>query len=333
MGALVKGGKLEPIPFSPPPLGASEVRVKVAYCGMCHSDVHKIDDDWKDQVAYPMVPGHEVVGTVEAAGAAVAGLAVGDVVGFGPQRGSCGACEYCASGDENDCGSFEGLYDPKYGGYATSITVNAKFAFKIPAGLPLHQVGPLLCAGITTYAPLARHARAGQRVGVVGIGGLGHMGLQYAAAMGCETWAISTSAAKEAEARSFGAKHFLVSSDAAAVAAMKSSFDFILCCASGDFNTDLYMTLLKPRRAFCLVGLPAVDSPVKFKPFSIVAGEKSIVGSMIGGTASMAEMLQFSAKHQCLPKVEVIDFKDANKGFDIIKANAARYRVVLKIGA
>ena len=265
MGALVKGGKLEPIPFSPPPLGAAEVRVKVAYCGMCHSDVHKIDDDWKDQVAYPMVPGHEVVGTVEAAGAAVTGLAVGDVVGFGPQRGSCGACEYCASGDENDCGSFEGLYDPKYGGYATSITVNAKFAFKIPAGLPLHQVGPLLCAGITTYAPLARHARAGQRVGVVGIGGLGHMGLQYAAAMGCETWAISTSAAKEAEARSFGAKHFLVSSDAAAVAAMKSSFDFILCCASGDFNTDLYMTLLKPRRAFCLVGLPAVDSPVKVR--------------------------------------------------------------------
>jgi uncharacterized zinc-type alcohol dehydrogenase-like protein len=332
MGALTKGGRLELLSFAPPPLGASEVRVKVAYCGMCHSDVHKIDDDWADHVAYPMVPGHEVVGRVEAVGADVKELAVGDVVGFGPQRGGCGACEYCSSGDDNDCLKFEGLYDPKFGGYATSITVNARFAFKIPAGLPLSAVGPLLCAGITTYAPLARHARAGQRIGVVGIGGLGHMGLQYAAAMGCETWAISTSAAKEAEARSFGAKHFLVSSDAAAVAAAKNTFDFILCCASGNFDTDLYMQLLKPRRAFCLVGLPAVDQPVKFKPFSIVAGEKSIVGSMIGGTVSMKEMLEFSAKHKCLPKIEVIDFKDANKGFEIIRANAARYRVVLKIG-
>ena len=195
------------------------------------------------------------------------------------------------------------------------------------------QVGPLLCAGITTYAPLARHAKAGQRVGVVGIGGLGHMALQYARAMGCETWAISTSAAKEAEARSFGATNFLVSTDAAACAAAKSTFDFILCCASGNFNTDAYMALLKPRAAFCLVGLPAVDTPVKFAPFSIVGGEKAILGSMIGGTAAMRDMLEFSAKHTCLPKVDVIPLADANKGFDIIKANAARYRVVLNIGA
>ena len=298
------------------------------YCGMCHSDCHKIDDDWKDHVAYPMVPGHEVVGTVAEVGVSVSGFAVGDMVGFGPQRGSCGGCDSCAAGRENCCGAFEGLYDPKFGGYATSITVNAAFAFKIPAALctpaALPRVGPLLCAGITTFAPLARHAKAGQRVGVVGIGGLGHMGLQYAAAMGCETWAISTSAAKEAEARTFGAKHFLVSKDAAAVAAAKGTFDFILCCASGDFDTDLYMSLLKARAAFCLVGLPAVDSPVKFKPFSIVGGEKAIYGSMIGGAPAMRDMLEFSAKHACLPKVEVIDFADANKGFDTIKANAAR---------
>ena len=313
------------------------------------------------------VPGHEVVGKVVEAGASVTGLAVGDMVGFGPQRGSCGKCESCAAGNEQLCAGFTGLYDPAFGGYATSITVNAAFAFKIPAALctpevlpqvrlcvscalpaPLllfgpfpsiffpttrPQVGPLLCAGITTYAPLARHAKAGQRVGVVGIGGLGHMALQYARAMGCETWAISTSAAKEAEARSFGATNFLVSSDAAACAAAKSSFDFILCCASGNFTTDAYMALLKPRAAFCLVGLPAVDTPVKFKPFSIVNGEKAIVGSMIGGSKAMREMLEFSAKHACLPKVEVIPFADANKGFDTIKANAARYRVVLKIGA
>jgi uncharacterized zinc-type alcohol dehydrogenase-like protein len=279
-----------------------------------------------------MVPGHEAIGKVVAVGADVTTLAVGQTVGFGPQRSCCKSCEFCAAGDENCCLKFEGLYDPKFGGYATSITCDAHFAFPIPAGIPLELAGPLLCAGITTYAPLARNVKKGDRVGIVGIGGLGHMGLQYAAAMGCETWAISTSAAKEAEARSFGAKHFLVSSDAAAVAAAKNTFDFILCCASGNFDTDLYMQLLKPRRAFCLVGLPAVDQPVKFKPFSIVAGEKSIVGSMIGGTVSMKEMLEFSAKHKCLPKIEVIDFKDANKGFEIIRANAARYRVVLKIG-
>ena len=319
------------------------------------------------------MPGHEVVGKVVEAGASVSGLVVGDMVGFGPQRGSCGKCESCAAGNEQLCAGFTGLYDPAFGGYATSITVNAAFAFKIPAALctpevlpkvraaraesgrvglasarrapffifamppprppPPSQVGPLLCAGITTYAPLARHVKAGQRVGVVGIGGLGHMALQYARAMGCETWAISTSAAKEAEARSFGATNFLVSTDAAACAAAKSSFDFILCCASGNFNTDAYMALLKPRAAFCLVGLPAVDTPVKFAPFSIVGGEKAILGSMIGGTAAMRDMLEFSAKHTCLPKVEVIPLADANKGFDTIKANAARYRVVLNIGA
>lgn len=283
------------------------------------------------------MPGHEVVGKVVAVGGSVTSLALGDMVGFGPQRGSCGTCSVCAAGDEHLCRGFTGLYDPKFGGYATSITVNAAFAFKIPAALctpeALPRVGPLLCAGVTTFAPLSRHAKAGARVGVVGIGGLGHMGLQYAAAMGCETWAISTSAAKEAEARSFGAAHFLVSTDAAACAAAEGSFDFILCCASGNFDTDAYMKLLKPRAAFCLVGLPAVDTPVKFKPFSLVAGEKAIVGSMIGGSNAMRAMLDFSAKHSCLPKVEVIPFDAANKGFDTIKANAARFRVVLKIGA
>ena len=197
------------------------------------------------------------------------------------------------------------MYDPKFGGYATSITVDEHFTFHVPASIPDEVAGPLLCAGITTYAPLARNVKAGDRVGVVGIGGLGHMALQYAAAMGCETWAISTSASKEAEARKFGATHFLVSSDAAQMAAAKRTFDFVLCCASGegeggrvstavraaavgvtvfcdsfthttllpqtlvfsagDFNADAYLKLLKPLKAFCLVGLPAVATPVKVR--------------------------------------------------------------------
>jgi D-arabinose 1-dehydrogenase-like Zn-dependent alcohol dehydrogenase len=219
-----------------------------------------------------MVPGHEVVGTVVAVGAAVKSVAVGQTVGFGPQRDSCGACEYCSDGTENCCTGFSGLYDPKFGGYATSITVHERFAFPIPDGIPLNVCGPLLCAGITTYAPLARNVKRGDRVGIVGIGGLGHMALQYAAAMGAVTWAISTTAAKEAEATKFGAAHFLVSKDAAAMKAQERSFDFILCSATGDFPLGPYLKLLKPRTKFCLVGLPAVSQPLRFEPFDIVAG-------------------------------------------------------------
>jgi uncharacterized zinc-type alcohol dehydrogenase-like protein len=296
---------------------------------MCHSDIHKVENDWKDAVAYPMVPGHEVIGTVVAVGAAVTRIAVGQTVGFGPQRESCASCEYCNEGLENACKDFKGLYDPAFGGYATSITVHENFAFPIPAGIPLEVAGPLLCAGITTYAPLSRHAKAGDKVGIVGIGGLGHMGLQYAAAMGCKVVAITTSAAKEAEAKKFGAGSVLVSSDAAAMKAEERSFDFILCTASGKMAVDAYLKLLKPRKSFCLVGLPAVEIPLEFRPFDIVGGEKQIIGSMIGGIPGMKEMLDFSAKHKCFPQCEVIPFASANEGFAKILANSARYRMVL----
>ena len=213
---------------------------------MCHSDLHKMLNEWAEST-YPLVPGHEVIGIVKAVGSACSKIAVGDRVGFGPQRNSCGACESCTGGNEQLCSKFEGLYDPRLGGYATSITVAERFTFKIPEAIPSAVAGPLLCAGVTTFAPLQRFAKAGDKVGVVGIGGLGHMGLQYAAAMGCQTWAISTSAGKEAEARKFGAQHFLVSKDAAAMKAQARSFDFILCSATGDFPLGPYLKLLKVR--------------------------------------------------------------------------------------
>jgi len=276
-----------------------------------------------------MVPGHEVVGKVVAVGAGVSTIAVGQTVGFGPQRGSCGACSECAELVENCCAKFEPLYDPKFGGYATSITVDERFAFPIPDGIPLEVCGPLLCAGVTTFAPLARNVKAGDKVGVVGIGGLGHMALQYARAMGAHVVAITTSAAKTAEAKSFGAAEVLVSTDAAAMEAAKNSFDFILCCASGNFKVATYTALLKPRKSFCLVGLPAVDQPLVFEPFHIVGGERQIIGSMIGGTKAMKDMLAFSAAHKCFPVCEVIPFAKAQEGFAKIMANSARYRMVL----
>jgi D-arabinose 1-dehydrogenase-like Zn-dependent alcohol dehydrogenase len=296
-----------------------------------HQQIHKVEDDWKDHVRYPMVPGHEAIGIVKAIGSAVTMVAVGQVVGFGPQRDSCSACEFCASDEQNLCPKFKGLYDPDFGGYATSVTVPETFAFPIPEGIPLHLAGPLLCAGITTFAPLARHAKAGQKVGVVGIGGLGHMGLQYARAMGCETVAITTSAAKEAEAKGFGAHAILLSTDAAAMKAHGGTFDFILCTASGKMDVGAYMALLKPRKSFCLVGLPPVAEPLAFVPFNVVGGEKQIIGSMIGGVKSMKEMLEFSAAHKCFPACEVIPFAEANAGFAKILAGAARYRMVLDI--
>ncbi len=291
--------------------------------------MHKCAHEWGGASTYPMVPGHEAIGKVLAVGAAVTDIAVGMTVGFGPQRSSCRTCEFCVAGDDNCCLKFEGLYDPKFGGYATAITCDARFAFPIPDSIPLHVAGPLLCAGVTTFAPLSRYAKSGNRVGIVGIGGLGHMGLQYARAMGCHVVAITTSAAKEAEAKSFGAAEILVSTDAEAMKAARNSFDFILCCASGNFKVATYTALLKPTKAFCLVGLPSVEAPLTFEPFHIVDGQRTIVGSMIGGTTAMKDMLAFSAAHKIYPQCEVIPFAKAQDGFEKILANSARYRMVL----
>lgn len=278
--------------------------------------------------------GHEVVGRVTRVGAAVTDFKVGDRVGFGPQRDCCAAhsCEGCEQHIENTCASFAGLYDPEFGGYATSITVPQRFTFHIPASIPSHLAGPLLCAGVTTHAPLSRNVKPGDRVGIVGVGGLGHLGLQYAKALGAgEVFAISSSAGKQEEARSFGATHFLVSSDAAAMKLAERTFDFILCTAASQFSVADYMKLLKPRRTFCLVGLPPVSEPLAVYPFDVVVGERRLEGSMIGGTDAMREMLEFSAKHQIVPQVEVIPLEDAQQGIDKIIAGKPRYRMVLQV--
>lgn len=329
MGAKTPGGPLELIEFERPPLGEDEVLVDVHASGMCHSDIHMVDNDWGEG-QFPMVPGHEVIGQVVEVGPKVTKFKVGDRVGFGPQRDSCKACEHCEAKAEQLCSSFKGLYDRDFGGYATSIQVPERFTFHVPEGIP-DEMAPLLCAGVTTYAPLHRHAKAGDRVGVVGIGGLGHVAVQYAAKMGCETVAISRSTAKEEEARSFGATAFLATSDAAAVKAAAGTFDAILCTAAAHFSVDLYLGLLKPRGKFILVGLPPAETSLTFKPFSLVGGEKQLVGSMIGGTQDFDDMLAFSAEKSVFPQVELLEFDDANTGFKKMRENTVRYRSVLKV--
>lgn len=261
----------------------------------------------------------------------VTNLKIGQAVGVGAQRNSCSSCGYCKDGVDQLCPKFETTYDPHFGGYATSITVNSRFAFPIPDGIPLEVAGPLLCAGITTYAPLARWTKPGQKVGIVGVGGLGHLGVQYAAAMGCQTWAISTSTSKEAEARHFGAQHFLVSTKKEDMAAQAGTFDFILCTASSNYEVRDYLQLLKARGTLCIVGVPSMEEKLSIYPFDIILGERQLVGSMIGGSGDMKSMLAFSAAHKCFPQCEVIPFIQAQEGIEKVLKNAARYRVVLKI--
>eukprot|EP00499_Haloplacidia_sp_CaronLabIsolate_P012191 CAMPEP_0196770190 /NCGR_PEP_ID=MMETSP1104-20130614/999_1 /TAXON_ID=33652 /ORGANISM="Cafeteria sp., Strain Caron Lab Isolate" /LENGTH=354 /DNA_ID=CAMNT_0042140299 /DNA_START=40 /DNA_END=1104 /DNA_ORIENTATION=+ len=336
MAAVTPGDRLSMITFEPGELKEGEIRVEVDACGACHSDLHSITNEWKEKGEsgkFPMVPGHEAIGRVVARGPGATKFELGTRVGIGPQRSSCGCCGYCSDHAEQLCDSMEGLYDNHYGGYATIIDVPESFAFAIPDALPTIAAAPLLCAGITTHAPLARYAKAGDRVGVIGIGGLGHVALQYASAMGCDTWAISRSISKREEALSFGAKHFLVSTDADQVKAAHRTFDVLLCCASGRFPLDDYLDMLKPRGTFVLLGLPSVDTPLTFRPFSMVMGEKKLVGSIIGGTADFEAMLQFSAEHNILPKVEVVPLDRAQEAIDKLIANTARYRMVLDMKA
>jgi len=296
---------------------------------MCHSDIHKVDNDWGPG-KFPMVPGHEVIGKIVEVGPAVTKFKVGDRVGFGPQRDSCKSCEYCEAHNEQLCSGMQGLYDPEFGGYATSIQVPERFTFLVPEGIP-DEMAPLLCAGVTTHAPLARHVAEGNKVGIVGIGGLGHVAVQYSAKMKCDTVAISRSNAKEAEAREFGAASFLSTNDKEAVKAARGTFDVILCTAAAHFDPNLYMALLKPRGKFVLVGLPPASEQLSFSPFSLVGGEKQLIGSMIGGTDNMDEMLAFSAEHKVFPKIEMLEFDDAQTGFDKMRDNSVRYRSVLKV--
>lgn len=324
--------------FAPKALGADDLAVDVSHCGICHSDIHKMLDEWSDVGAghtnYPLVPGHEVIGVVVAAGANVKNFKVGDRVGFGPQRGSCLNCEYCHEGDEQLCERFDGLYDPETGGYADHIRVHNRFAFLIPDKIDSASAAPLLCAGVTVYAPLAYYKpKQGAKVAVVGLGGLGHLGLQYAKAMGYDVTAISSSADKEAEAKSFGAAHFLNSKNDNEMKAAARKFDFIMNTASGSLDWNAYLSLLKPNGQLCLLGIPS--DKIKFDPFSVVMGRKTICGSIIGGVKLMKEMLDFSAAHNIRPKIEVfkLGFKDADKATEVIEKvlkNQVRYRAVFE---
>jgi uncharacterized zinc-type alcohol dehydrogenase-like protein len=319
-------GALKPFVYEPAPLGPHDVEIRISHCGICHSDVHLVDGDW-GMGSYPMVPGHEIVGTIAALGPEVAHLDAGQRVGVGWQRGACFVCEACGNGDENLCAANEATCVGHHGGFADRIRLDGRFAFPIPEGLAPENAAPLLCGGATVYSPLRRFVKPSMRVGVVGIGGLGHLALQFAAAMGCEVTAISSTPDKETEARSFGAHRFLPTREPKALPSAAASLDFILSTVFVTPDWNALLGALRPNGVLCLVG--ATSEPVSVQAFTLLGGQKTITGSAIGGRPAIREMLAFAARHGVVAKVQMRPLAEADAALSDVRKGRARYRVVL----
>ena len=290
--------------------------------------MHFIDND-VGFTTYPFVPGHEIVGNVSALGGKVTALKEGDRVGIGWQARSCRECEWCIRGEENLCPEIlqSATWTP-YGGFASAIVVDSRFAFPLPDNLEPENVGPLMCGGITVYSPMRDHdIRPSMKVGVVGIGGLGHMALQFASAFGCEVTAFSSTPAKEEEARALGATNFINSSDTAQLQNAARSLDFILSVGH-DLDWNAYLSTLRPNGKLCIMGIPA--KPINIEPLQLIFGQMSVCGSVIGGRSAIREMLEFAAQHDIKAMTEVMPMSEVNEAIAKLKDNNVRYRIVLK---
>lgn len=321
------GAALSPFRYEPEGLGPNDVEIEITHCGICHSDLHLIDDDWRTS-QYPLIPGHEIVGNVAQKGELVSHLEIGDRVGVGWQCGSCHECEWCERGDENLCSASIETCNGRPGGFADSIRIDGRFAFSIPEGLASDVVAPLFCGGITVYSPIRRYARPQSRVGIIGIGGLGHLAIRFARAFGCEVTAFSSSPNKEAEARAHGAHHFVSSVDDAALKAQRESLDLIVSTVHRALNWKRYVNALRPGGVLCFVG--ALDEPLTIPTGLLLSGRKSITGSPIGGRVAIREMLDFAARHQIGAQVEVLPMTEVNTALDRLRRNDVRYRFVLR---
>ncbi len=325
--AMKPKGKLEPFSYEEGPLGPQEIEIEVTHCGICHSDVHLVDNNWGTD-RYPLVPGHEVIGKVKAMGSAVTGIEKGMRVGVGWQCGSCMRCEWCVSGEENLCDASQATAAGHFGGFADRMRCDHRFAFAIPAKLKPENAAPLLCGGVTVYSPLRRLARGpNTRVGVIGIGGLGHLALQFARDMGFEVTAFSTSKDKEPEARAFGAKRFVSTSEPGALRACTGQFDLILNTVHHTLDWAAYLDALRPNGRLVILGSPRED--LKFPGGSLLGGQKGVVGSVIGSRAMIREMLEFAARHGIKAKTESFPMSQASEALDHVRRNKARYRAVL----
>jgi uncharacterized zinc-type alcohol dehydrogenase-like protein len=324
--AMALGQPLEPLTYPAPQLGEHDVQVSVSHCGVCFTDIHAIDDYYAI-TTFPFVPGHEIVGYVEARGRMVSGLEEGDRVGIGWQGRSCTRCEWCTQGEEQLCQDIAkmGTWE-RHGGFASSVTVDGRFAYPLPAAMSSDVAAVLMCAGIAVYSPLRTYA-AGPRlnVGILGVGGLGHLAIQFAHALGYEVTALSSSPAKASEAIAFGADHFVVTGDRDRMRPIDYAFDLVLCTAHGDLDWEELLMTLRKRGRLILVGFPELST----NSTDVVAHELSITGSFLGNRAAMREMLSFAQAHGVAAQVEQMAMVDVNDAIRRLKENRARYRIVL----
>ena len=333
-GALESKAPITAMTIERREVGPRDVLIDIAACGVCHSDIHQAESDWGPDI-FPMVPGHEIVGTVTATGNEVTKFAVGDRVGVGCYVASCGECEMCDQGDHNHCPDWSTTYNgyeqdgetPTHGGYSDHIVVDEDYVLRIPEGPDTFAVAPLLCAGITVYPPLKEYAGPGKEVAIVGLGGLGHVGVRIAKAMGSRVTVLSHSPAKEADAMRLGADAFVATSDPHALKSLRKNFDMVLCTASSGVDVDAYLRTLKTRGTLAIVGLPVED--LTFNAGTLVEEARGIVGAKLAGIADTQEMLDFCAEHGVVADVEVIDIADINEAWQRVKDSDVRYRFVI----
>ncbi len=331
---------LGPWNFQRREVGPHDVQIEILYCGVCHSDIHQVRDEWGGSV-YPMVPGHEIVGRIVKTGDHVTKFKVGDLAGIGCFVDSCRECNPCQAGEEQYCekgnastynGTEMDRKTPTYGGYSTQIVTDEKYTLKISDKLPLEGVAPLLCAGITTYSPL-RHWKVGKghKVGVLGLGGLGHMAVKLANSMGAEVTMLSTSPSKEADAKKLGAHHFALIKDKEQMKSLRNTFDFIINTVSAPHDYNQFLRLLTLNGVMICLGIPPEPSAVP--AFNLIMGRRSIAGSLIGGIRETQEMLDYCAEHNIVSDVEVIDIKDINTAYDRMMKGDVKYRFVIDIAS
>ena len=319
------------------PVGAFDVLIDIKFAGICHSDIHQARDGWSEGI-FPMVPGHEIAGVVSEVGSGVTKFAVGDRVGVGCMVDSCRECENCRAGLEQYClqghvGTYNDLDkngDPTYGGYSTQVVVDENFTLRIPDGLSLDAAAPLLCAGITTYSPLHHwNAGPGKKVAVVGMGGLGHMGVKIAHALGAEVTVLSQSLRKKDDGLRLGADHYYATSDPKTFEELRGTFDIILSTVSAPIDLDAFLSLLRTDGALVNVGAP--EEPVSINLFSVLNGRKTLAGSGIGGIRETQEMLDFCAEHGLGAEIELIEASQINEAYERVLDSDVRYRFVIDV--
>eukprot|EP00850_Spirogloea_muscicola_P014670 SM000107S14036 [mRNA] locus=s107:108433:110861:+ [translate_table: standard] len=326
-----------------PELDPHDIRINVTHSGVCHTDPHVMNGDWPMPGMYPIVPGHEAVGVVVKVGSEVTDWKVGERAGFGPHRHCCGECEYCKRGDDHLCleiGHYEPkdikkpklLYNPAVGGWATQMQGPASYAFKIPDSIPSEKAAPLLCAGVTVYNPLSRHVKEGMTVGIHGIGGLGHLGVQFAKAMGCKVYAITGHAQeKRAITEQLGADVIVDTHNTQQLSDLENTLDYILSTNPRDADYNMLIELVKPGGRVCQVGIPHKNEPIKFDAFKFCSLQKAFIGAWVGSRKQTRDCLEFAAKHKVLPVIgQVLPLDQVDQALDKMFKSEAQFRQVLE---